>query len=151
MNVFLFDGVWRLKVLGVEKGTYYGTPGYAVKVQLRNGTSKQETVSYTGFGGEYGRNVNLIMSDDSSISVETVGSNTTDWNAFRGANVPPGAADNGSFKFYPTQSVLDSADIKPKKLLIEIDPKAINPNIRPFHYPIADPSFRVKLDCDAHT
>lgn len=62
----------------------------------------------------------------------------------------PGSAVNSSLKFYPAQAVLDSADIKPKKLLIEIDPKAINPNIT-LHYAIADPSFRVKLDCDKKT
>jgi len=150
MNEFLFDGVWRLKVLSFEKGMYYGTAGYAVKIQLRNGTSKQLQVSYTGVGGEYGRNINLIMSDDSSVPVETVGSNTGDYVAFIKASAAPGSAVNSSLKFYPAQAVLDSADIKPKKLLIEIDPKAINPNIT-LHYAIADPSFRVKLDCDKKT
>ncbi len=149
MNQFLFDGVWRLKVLGFERGTYGGgDAGYAVRVQLRNGTAKQEIVSYTGVGGEYGRNINLVMSDDSSVPVETVGSNTADYNAFIKATVPPGAAANGSLKFYPAKTVLDTPGIVPKKLLIEIDPKAINPNILPFHYPLADPSFRVHLDCD---
>jgi len=150
MNEFLFDGVWRLKVLSFEKGTYFGTAGYAVKLQLRNGTSKQLQVSKTGLGGEYGRNINLIMSDDSSVPVESVGSNTADYAAFTGASAPPGAAVNASLKFYPAQSVLDSADIKPKKLLIEIDPTAINPDYKHdhFRYPINDPSFRAKLDCD---
>jgi hypothetical protein len=148
MNQFLFDGVWRLKVLSVAKGTFTsdGDTGYAVKMQLRNGTSKEREVKYTGFGGTRNAHINLVMSDDTSVSVQTLGSYLTDFNTFITTSVPPGAAVNVTLKFVLAKDAL-TGSATPKKLLVEVDPKTIFPDYADLHYPIADPSFRVFLNC----
>jgi hypothetical protein len=151
MNTWLFNGVWRLQVLGVTKGgsfTSDGDTGYAVRVQLRNGTKKQIYVKGSGFAGQRNRNINLVMSDDTTYPVATNGSYTTAYDALISSTVPPGAAVNATFDFVVPKAALDGS-ATPKKLLVEVDRQAIFPDERSsVKYSTADPSFRVKLDCD---
>ena len=138
-------------MVSVEKSTFstgpYGDSGYAVRVQVRNGTSKEREIKYTGFGGEGAGHMSLILSDDSSYTVaSSTGSYITDFYAFSSTTLAPGANANATLKFIVPAEVL-SSPATPKKLLIAVDPKAINPNYSGFRYPIADPSFRVFLKC----
>lgn len=141
MNTYLFDGVWRFKVLGVEKGA--NDTKYRVRVQVRNGTSvQQNNLRLTGFASH----VNLVMSDESTHPWDTFTDH--DWWSFMDSSLPPGGAANHTMTF-----TLPKADFEgtatPAKLLVEVDPKPFAGHGKPFHYPVHDPSFRVKLDCGA--
>lgn len=144
MNTFLFNGVWRVKVLGVDPAAAYndGTAetGVGVRVQVRNGTGKMLSPDQTGFSDINGRGISLQYDDDNSVTV--VGSGTSLTTALLDKELPPGGASTVVMYFpYGAEKTA-----KPLKLLIAVDPHATT-NYKHVKYSVPNPSFRIKLNC----
>lgn len=137
-NQYLFNGVWRVKVLSVDTTTP-GTVG--VSLEVRNGSGKDfSMVQDTGFGGGNGNLINLVYSNDDTATMERADQYVPYNNAIAFKHIPVGGFASGHLSFTAPQD----ASVKPVKLLIGVDPKL---NIDKARYTIKDPSFRVHLDC----
>lgn len=142
----LFNGVWRIKVISIDPAAAYndGTAetGIGVKIQVRNGTSKELAPDETGFSDINGRGIDLAYDDENTVNV--VGSGTNLTAALLDKKLPPGGASTITmyFPYGPDKTA------KPAKLLIAVDPKSPN-NYAHVTYSVKNPNFRVKLNCPA--
>lgn len=143
----LFDGVWRVKVISVDPAAGYNdgsaVTGVGVKLQLRNGTSREMPPDETGFSDINGHGIDLEYDDENTVNVVGAGTGLTE--NLLDKKLPPGAASTVTiyFPYGPDKAA------KPSKLLIAVDPKSAN-NRRHAHYTTPNPSFRIKLDCNTH-
>ena len=139
MNSYLFNGVWRVKVLSLDTNT----PGTInLKLEVRNGSGKDfSMVQSTGFGGLNGQFINLVLNNDDTLTMDKADQFLPYNNAIAFKHVPVGGFVSGSLSY--TAGPQD-ANAKPVKLLIGYDPKT---NLDKAHYTVKDPSFRVHLDC----
>jgi hypothetical protein len=133
INDWLFNGVWRFRVLSVNSISEGGN-GWAVKVELRNGT-KTDQLSLAGTGYD---SLKLVLSDGTLVDV----GNVTD---IRDKGYPQGSGETITLTF----NVDEVGSRKPDRLLLIIKPDA---ELRKYMkeslkapYSVADPSFRVKL------
>lgn len=133
---YLFNGVWRVRVVAVDTGT----PGsVGVTLELRNGSSKDYTmVQGTGFGGGNGAQINLVFNNDDMETMDKASQYVPYNNAIAFKHAPAGGFISGRLTFGA------QANAKPVKLLIGYDP-ALNTDHA--HYTVKDPSFRVHLNC----
>jgi hypothetical protein len=141
----LFNGVWRIKVTKLERiSKDQGEPfGWALSLELRNGSKVTTSPAETGvesFGGD----IQLAFADAGTIVLEP-----RDAQKLTYAKVPVGAAVVMTLPyFYPFGT--KEEDIKtPVKFLFQIDPSKMDKNVRAsgVAYSVANPSFRIKLDC----
>ena len=144
-GTWLFNGLLRVKVTrvtgAVEPFTGSpGTPGFEVKLQVRNGTHKDVSLSNLGVDGN-GAGVKLVMSDDNELRLD-VG----DFQHAVFQSIPQGGQINATFHFY-YPSGTTKVDATPKKFLLQVNKAAGSLRDFGLHYPLSDPSFRVKLDC----
>lgn len=147
LGEFLFNGVWRLRVNKVEPARQPGSgdpgiPGWAVAVELRNGTTRTLSPSKTGIDAG-GRGISLATDDGNTLSLRA----GSDWVDFASKAIPQGAAGIHRMGFfYP---VADAAPRKPTKLLLEINTDELRnwTETRDLRYGVPNPSFRVRLDC----
>lgn len=145
MNKWLFNGVWRLRVLSVDPAASYNdgtqTTGIGVKVQIHNGTSKELEPDQTGLSDINGRGITLAYADDNTVEPANAGGLTEN---FLDKTMPPGGGATVTM-YFP----YDSGDktSKPTKLIIPVDQKSEH-NTAHVHYSVKDPSFRVKLTCN---
>jgi len=70
----LFDGVWRLRVEDVQSAHRPfsgdpGTPGYAVRVQIRNGSHRTLSLANSGISGN-GTGVELVTVDGNTLDLD---------------------------------------------------------------------------------
>lgn len=144
MNKWLFNGVWRLRLLSVDPGASYNdgsqTTGVGVKIQLRNGTHKDLSPDQTGLADINGRGIVLGYNDDNTEDV--VGSGTGLTEQLLDKTMPPGGGVTMTlyFPYGPDKSA------KPAKLIIPVDQHSEH-NIAHAKYSVKDPSFRVNLTC----
>ncbi len=144
MNQWLFDGVWRLRVLSVDPAAQYNdgslTTGVGVKMQLHNATSHDLEPDHTGLSDINGRGITVTYSDDNTEDAISSGTGLT--NALLDKTMPPGGGATVTiyFAYGPDKTA------KPVKLIIPVDPKSPN-NYSHSHYSVSNPSFRVHLDC----
>ncbi|GAC1432633.1 MAG: hypothetical protein NVSMB5_26510 [Candidatus Velthaea sp.] len=136
---WLFNGVWRIRVNKVDPITLpdVGNPGFAVTVQVRNGTRGTTSMAYAGVG-----ETNLVLADGTQLGVDQ----TLDRVAYSTAinkDLVPGAGLTQVLNYYlPTKSATDQ---KPAKWLLEIHQNTMGS--RAPHYTTKTPSLRVNLDC----
>jgi len=140
MNTWLFNGVWRMRVTGVEPIVVSGAPGFGVSVEVRNGTAKQLELGLTGVGGR-GQGVALIADDGDSLVLDDL-----DYQRLGYKDIVQGASAKRELMYHFAPGTTDAAARKPAKFLLQIDP-ATN-QVSGIHYAIADPSFRVDLTCE---
>ena len=146
MNQFLFNGVWRIKVLSVYPAASYNDgsqmTGVGVRLQVRNGTTKTLAPDATGFSDINGRGITLAYVDYNTSNAVGAGTNLT--TGLLDKELPPGGAST-IVVYFPYGA---EKTAKPVKLLIAVDQHATN-NYRHVIYSTKDPSFRVHLDCSA--
>lgn len=131
LNEWLFNGIWRFRVLAVEP--LAGEPGFRARVELRNGTpANGAALSGTGFEGLF-----LALEDGRTIRA------VSDAVELRDNPFPPGAGMVYEALFYPEAQDVGKA---PSKLLLILDPKRMLTSLD-IRYTVPDPSFRVRLDC----
>ena len=145
MNHFLFNGVWRVKVLSVNPAAQYNdgslTTGVGVRVQVRNGTKRDLAPDETGFSDINGVGITLAYDDENTSNV--VGSGTNLTTALLDKKLPPGGAST-IIMYFPYGG---EKTAKPVKLLIEVNEHSHN-NYQHVKYSTKNPSFRIHLDCN---
>lgn len=141
----LFDGVWRVRVISVDTAAPYNdgmqTTGIGVKIQVKNGTSKEMAPDQTGFSDVNGRGVDLVYDNDNSANLANAGGYTAN---LMDKSLPPGGGSTITL-YFPYDS---DKSAKPAKLLIAVDQSSPN-NTKHVHYSTKSPSFRIHLDCPA--
>lgn len=137
MNQWLFNGVWRVRVVSVQPVTKEGVnyPGYAVTLQARNGSQKTASWAYTGVSDP-----SLVLDDGTVLEQGT--DSAISWHNDFFKDLPQSAGFTHVLDFYSDST---AAIGKPSKLLIEIDPKKAGSSAP--RYTVKDPGFRIRLDC----
>ncbi len=129
LNEWLFNGLWRFRVLKVEPRS--GEPrGWQATVELRNG-SKADGIALagTGWGG-----MQLILNNGNPVGA------VSDAVDLRDMVLLQGAQKTVSLDFYSEET-----SKTPSKLFLLLDPKGLAGTT--LRYSVKDPSFRVRLDC----
>ncbi len=132
LNEWLFNGIWRLRVLSVAPSA--DSSGWDVKVEVRNGTKEDAlSISGTGYDG-----LKLVFGDGKML--ETSGAGDISSHSF-----PQGGAEIFTLNF-PDENL---ASHKPEKLLLLIKPDAdlvkyLRDRMK-IGYTVPDPSFRVNI------
>ncbi len=134
----LFDGFWRFKVTGItsadEPFAGLTIPAWAVTMEMRNARSQPSTPAL--FGVE---NPQLILEDGTVLDLSG-GSRLAYGEQMQGKELPPGGSAH--LKAYYR---IENNTSKPAKLLLGVNSATDGP--RGKGYPMADPSFRVRLNC----
>jgi hypothetical protein len=140
----LFNGIWRLEVAKVEPMSVDSLSAWGVTVELRNGTDKTLTVYQTGFDTG-GKGAFLGLESGVVLSFDSVTRDISNWGTeFAFATVPPGGAVVYQMNFYTDAGKMTD---KPTKFLLEIDPSKNDMASQGLDYAVAEPSFRVLLNC----
>jgi hypothetical protein len=140
----LFNGVWRIRTSKLERITRdANTPGWALTVEVKNGTKSQLAMTDTGVGGA-GQGMQLAFSDASTINVDGL-----EVQKLTFASLPPGGQVTVKLPFYYPFGTLESAVQPPTKFLLEINPKGFEDGMRKRGavFSVPNPSLRVRLDC----
>jgi hypothetical protein len=141
----LFNGVWRIRASKLERITRdANTPGWALTVEVRNGTKSQLAMTDTGVGGA-GQGMQLAFADASTINVDGL-----EVQKLTFASLPPGGQVTVKLPFYYAFGTLQSAVQPPTKFLLEINPKGFEDGMRKRGavYSVPNPSLRIRLDCN---
>ncbi|MBB6015715.1 hypothetical protein ACFP9V_04865 [Deinococcus radiopugnans] len=148
INQTLFNGIWRVKVVSlspIHTADPGGpdTPGWAVKLEVRNGTQKTTSLMSTGFGASSGGSQPaLVLTDGSTLAL-----NDSDFLKPWSQDVLQGGVNTFTLRFsYPTGTTEAQAQaLKPSKFILQI-----NSDLPPYlgvKYSVPDPSLRVQLTC----
>ncbi len=140
MNQWLFNGIWRIRVLRVAPITRTSSdlPGYGVTIEVRNGAQKSTVLVATGVRNP----INLILDDGSPLDFYTP--DNLQWSTLYNETLPPSAGFTYTLNF--SYDVKPQTVGKPQKLLIEIDPGSVWQG-QP-HYTTSQPSLRIDLTCN---
>ncbi|MFB9993869.1 hypothetical protein ACFFLM_18075 [Deinococcus oregonensis] len=140
----LFNGIWRFKVTGVTPATDSGRPGWAVQVEIRNGTQIDTKMFSTGVS-PLGSGIYLSLANGETLNV------AGGMDPLVYTSLPPGGMARSTLKFFRVYGVTpeQSAAQPPTKLLFSADPKGPVLNYTPSQarYTVPDPTFRVDLIC----
>jgi hypothetical protein len=132
LNEWLFNGIWRLRVLSVAPAT--DGMGWEAKIEVRNGT-KQDELALDGTGFD---SLKLVLSDGKMLE----GRGTSDLTSH---SFPQGGGETFTLTFADEEL----ASHKPDKLILFIKPDAdltkyMKDRLK-VGYTVPDPSFRIKL------
>jgi hypothetical protein len=137
----LFNGVWRLTVTESALKQNPDEPDYknwGITLELRNGKNKQNSPGDSGF-----QDYPQIAFGDSSVLDMQTAAQVQYQKAIFYKSFPPGGAAQMTM-YYRLEG--DNMTKVPTKLLMSIKRTEYG---KTFGYTVADPSFRVKLDCTA--
>jgi hypothetical protein len=142
LNQWLFNGVWRVRVTSVQPITdpVSNVPGYALNIEIKNGSTKTAVINETGVAGPG----HLVLDDGNQLDA-TSGNATVAWNnaQFKELTASAGLTTSTQYFFaYPAPKTPG----KPVKWLWDID-KSKEWTGQP-RYSASDPSMRVDLTCD---
>lgn len=128
LNEWLFNGLWRFRVTGVQPSS--DPQGWKATVEVRNGSRADGlALAGTGWGG-----MRIILSDGNPVEVLSDAVDVRDQSFLQGAGKTITLA-------FPSEETSKT----PSKLFLLLDPKGLaGTNLR---YTVPDPSFRVRLDC----
>lgn len=146
MNEYLFDGIWRFRVLSVSVTSDPGQdnyPYYDVKAELKNGTTK--TIQPLTTGIKQDNAVSLTFADGNSMAYSYGGA----WQQKVYSSVLQGTGFVFDFAFRPEAGSATREGLqanKPQKLLFEVDPAKLDRSLK-VGFTVPDPSFRVDLTC----
>jgi hypothetical protein len=126
---WLFNGIWRFRVIAVEKGTGEGEDhsGWRLKMEVRNGT-KFNDYAPSGTGCE---GMQLVLEDGNSIEVRSGGVD------FLTPGLAQGAGRTGTLQF-DTESTS-----KPVRLVMRFNPEGVK--FTPLKFTVPNPTFRVDI------
>ncbi|WP_425148604.1 hypothetical protein [Deinococcus sp.] len=144
LNETLFNGIWRVKVLSVDPVSREGgTPGWAVTLELRNGTQKDISpmISFDTFG----KGVYLLTPDGAQAG--SIGGDGFYYTFDK--SLPPGGSLQGQAKFFtdaPSSTWDAFKAAKPSKFILSVlnVEKARQSGVA---YTTATPGFRIDLSC----
>ncbi|THF68975.1 hypothetical protein E7T06_13985 [Deinococcus sp. Arct2-2] len=148
LNQTLFNGIWRAKVLSLtpiqtpDAGSS-DVPGWAVKLEIRNGIPKTASLMGTGFGASSGGSQPmLLLADGTSLTL-----NDNDFLKPWSQDVLQGGVLTFALRFsYPRGTTEGQARAqRPTKFILQINPRI--PEYMGMKYSVPDPSLRVRLDC----
>jgi hypothetical protein len=124
---WLFNGVWRFRVISVEKAPPSLGEGWAAKVEIRNGSK------FGGYspGGTGWQGLSLVTEDGNSLGA------ASDAVDLQSQGLAQGAA-NAQTVFFATESAS-----KPVRIILRFDSQGIANT--PLRYSVPNPSFRVDL------
>ncbi len=142
LNQWLFNGVWRVRVTSVQAiaDPVANVPGYALNVEIKNGSTKTAVINETGVAGPG----HLVLDDGNQLDA-TSGNAIVAWNnaQFKELTASAGVTTSTQYFFaYPAPKTPG----KPVKWLWDIDKSKVWSG-QP-RYSAADPSMRVDLTCD---
>ena len=149
MGQWLFNGIWRLRVLKLERirkpgSGDPGTPGWGLTTEIRNGSKKTLSMAITGIDGG-GSGVDLVLPDGNTLELAAL-----DFQKIVYKDIPQGGGVVHQLKYYYDHGTPDSDVQQPAKFLVEINPQQLR-NYRGLTagaaYSVRNPSFRVRLDC----
>jgi hypothetical protein len=135
----LFNGVWRLLVTDSALKVNPDDPDYkswAITLELRNGKNAQDSPGDSGFQ-DYPQ---IAFVDGAVLDMQT-DEEVQYQKAIFYKSFPPGGVAQMTM-YYRLEG--DNATKTPTKLLVNIKRTEFG---KTFGYTVADPSFRVKLDC----
>jgi hypothetical protein len=140
LNQWVFDGVWRVRATKVSAVTsqFGAYPGYSIALEIRNGAKSDAMMMQTGVSAP------VLALDDGNILTLTT-EDAVEWNNKIFQNLPPSAGFSITLPYYLTTKPATTP--KPQKLILEIDASKAWKG-QP-HFQVANPSLRIKLDCDA--
>ncbi|PYE50583.1 hypothetical protein [Deinococcus yavapaiensis] len=145
MSQTFFNGIWRVKVTSInpirlpDAGSP-DIPGWAVNLEVRNGSNKSLSLMSAGFGSEPFTRFVLVQPDGKTLKVDE-----NDVLEAWSKNVVPGGVMTFTLKFsHPRGTPLQGVP-RPNKFLVLIDPKI--PDYVGVKFTVPDPSVRVQLDC----
>ena len=138
MNQWLFNGVWRVRVVSVSPITKEAVnyPGYAVTIQARNGSHATTSWAYSAVSDP-----TLVLSDGTVLELDTDAAIAWHPNYYK--DIPQSAGFTNTLNYY-MDSKVDSPP-KPAKVLIGIDPTKEGSSAP--RYTTKTPSLRVDLTC----
>ncbi|MGI8748827.1 MAG: hypothetical protein ACR2J4_10840 [Deinococcus sp.] len=148
LNQTLFNGIWRMRVVSLDPvhtpdpGSP-DTPGWVVKLEMRNGAPKTTSLMNTGFGaGSGGSQPTLVLADGSTLAL-----NDSDFLKPWSQDVLQGGVLSFPLRFdYPRGTTEAQARAqKPSKFILQI--KGQLPDYEGVKYSVPDPSLRVNLSC----
>ncbi len=148
LNQTLFNGIWRVKVVSLSPIRTPDPggpdiPGWAVKLEVRNGAQKTTSLMNTGFGaGSGGSQPTLVLTDGSTLAL-----NDSDFLKPWSQDVLQGGVNAFTLRFsYPRGTTEAQAQaLKPSKFILQIN--GALPPYAEVKYTIPDPSLRVQLTC----
>ena len=131
----LFNGVWQLTVNGVKPLTRYNgqQKGYSLALSWKNGTTKTIDALNTGV-----KAITLVLADGNTLTSE----NDQD---LKYKSLPQAAGSTFELSFWADSSQSSAGLGLPSKLLVEVS--ASGTGSSGVAYSTANPSFRVRLDC----
>ena len=140
----LFNGVWRVRASKLERiSKDGGTPGWGLTLELRNGSKATLISTDAGIDGT-GQGIQLAFDDATTLRVDPY-----DVQKLTYASLPQGGAVVHQLKFYYPSGTASDAIKTPTKFLLEVSAKGIGftPSQQGVAFTVANPSFRVRLDC----
>jgi hypothetical protein len=131
----LFNGIWRLMVNGVKPITRYNgqQKGYSLALSWKNGTTKTIDALNTGV-----KAITLVLADGTTLISE----NDQD---LKYKALPQAAGITLELPFWADSGQSTAGIGQPSKLLVEVN--ASEASTSGVAYSTANPSFRVRLDC----
>jgi len=148
MNEWLFNGIWRFRVLSVDPITNDAqNPGWGVSVEMRNGAPYTFSPAYSGVDfTDHG--LQLGFADGSFLGGGTTTLATLNLQKLAYKDMPQGAGMRHQLQFfYPDGTKADQVQ-RPVKLLLAVDRTTRMQHTDQPQYTTKNPSFRVKLDCN---
>jgi len=143
MGEWLFNGIWRMRVLKAEPISKSGRTGWGLTVDVRNGSKKTLSLDLTGVHGG-GDGIDLVMNDGNTLELDVNDFQTV---VFR--KLPQGGGLTYQVKFYYPRGAADGQG-QPAKFLVEINPQVLK-NYKNLTagaaYTVKNPSLRVRMDC----
>lgn len=135
---WLFNGVWRVRANNVTPVTKEGVdlPGYAVTLNVRNGSHKTTSMAYSGAS-----NPQLVLDDGTVLDLDT--DSAILWSQNFNKDLPQSAGFTQTLNYYV--STKGTPVPKAGKLLMEIDPTKEGSSAP--RYTTKTPSLRVDLTC----
>lgn len=144
MNEWLFNGIWRMRVTKAEVVTNPSRgniPGYAITVEINNGT--KDTLTLGSAGIDAGQAVSVVLQDGNQVGY----SYGTDYVDVVFRKLMQGTGLKFTYRMWPEPypTLAEAQANKPVKFLMEVKTK-INADTKA-KFTVPDPSFRVNLTC----
>lgn len=140
-----FNGVWRVRVASVAKIRIPDAggpdiPGFAVNLEVRNGTSKSLSLMSAGFGADPFNRFVLVLPDGNNLKLDE-----NDLLRVWSRELLPGGVMTFALRYAHARGVPYDTAPRPNKFVMNVDPKV--PEYVGVKFPMSDPSLRVRLDC----
>ncbi|GIW34826.1 hypothetical protein [Meiothermus sp.] len=128
-NEWLFNGIWRFRVLSLEPLPAEGRRGWKARLELRNGT----TANGAALAGTGWQGLRLVLDNGNTIESQYL--------EMRDKPFAQGTSMVEEALFYS-----DEIERTPTKLLLLLDANKMLTSLK-IRYTVPDPSFRVRLEC----